>query len=326
MIITRTPLRISFAGGFTDFEDFWREEGGAVLCTTIAKYIYVIVKPRFDDLIVLSYSRREVVERVEDIQHELMREAMWRTGVRRGVEIVTLADIPGEGCGLGSSSSVTVGLLNALYAYRGEAVNAERLAREACQIEIEILHKSTGIQDQYIAAHGNLCTFRFQPDGRVEFEPVMMPEPLKRRLEAHLHLFYLGNTRQADPILTHLKTGIPRTRPILGQLRDKVWEMRDLLLQGKLDDFGLALHQAWLAKRSLSGAISNGDIDYLYQQALEAGALGGKVTGAGGGGFFLVYCSPSLIHRVRQRLSHLQELPFSLEPEGSKIILHEGLR
>jgi D-glycero-alpha-D-manno-heptose-7-phosphate kinase len=323
MIVTQTPLRISFAGGFTDFKDFWSQEGGAVLSTAIDKYIYVIIKQRFDDLIVLNYSQREIVSKVDAIQHGLIREAMRLTGIERGVEIITLADIPTEGCGLGSSSSVTVGLLNAFHTFRGQSVTAAQLAEEACQIEIEILKKPTGIQDQYIAAYGDFRTFRFNPDGTVAIERLELPEPQKRGLEANLHLFFLGKTRQAEPILADLQANLPHRLPTLRKMRDEVWEMRDLLLKGDLDNFGRALHQAWLEKRSLSPGIANGKIDYLYQQALEAGALGGKVTGAGGGGFFLLYCPPSRIQQVRERLPNLMPLPFHLEPEGSKVILNQ---
>ena len=323
MIITQTPLRISFVGGFTDFQDFWSQEEGAVLCTAIDKFIYVIVNKRFDDLIVLNYSQREVVHRLDDIQHGLMREALRLTGLDHGVEVVTLADVPTEGCGLGSSSSVTVGLLNACHNFLGRSVTPAQLAQEACQIEIDILKRPMGIQDQYIAAYGDLCTFRFRTDGRVEPERLDLSWSQKRCLEKHLYLFYLGNTRQADPILTKITANIGASRPALRAIRDQVWQMRDLLRQGKLDDFGRALHHGWLAKRALSAAISNRQIDRIYHQAREAGAIGGKVSGAGGGGFILLYCSPSQINRVRERLSHLRELPFQFEPQGSRVILNQ---
>ena len=204
MIITQTPLRISFAGGGTDFPDYYRQDTGRVLSTAIDKYLFVIVKERFDNRIYVNYSQKEIVDRIDDLQHELVREAMRKTGVLDGVEITTLADIPSEGSGLGSSSSITVGLLNALYAYQGEQVPAERLAREACEIEIDILGKPIGVQDQYIAAYGGLRLFTFGSEGRVQADRVNMTDIMRRRLSNNLMLFFTNRTRRSSEILEEL--------------------------------------------------------------------------------------------------------------------------
>jgi len=209
MIITQTPLRISFFGGGTDFRDYYREnQGGAVLSTAIDKYIYAIVKERFDDLIYVNYSKREVATQLDEVQHELVREAMRKTGVEKGIEITTLADIPAKGTGLGSSSSVTVGLLNVFYLYQSRPQPIERLAKEACQIEIDILKKPIGKQDQYAAAFGNLNIIRFNPDETVTLEPLLIEDRVKNALETNLMLIYTGVTRKSSDILSQQKDNI----------------------------------------------------------------------------------------------------------------------
>ncbi len=322
MIITQTPLRISFAGGGTDFPEFYHEYGSEFLSTAIDKYVFVIIKERFDEKIVLNYSVGGTVERVDDIQHDLIREAMRITGVERGVEISTLADIPSQGCGLGSSSSITVGLLNALYAYTGTLVTAEQLAREAVKIEVEILKRPMGIQDQYIAAYGNIRHFNVAQDGSVNPEPVRITESEKRRLSDCLMLYYLNVTRSSSDILDEQKENIPQRIKVLRQMSGQVAPLHESLLGGDLDAIGRTLLKGWELKRGLAGTITNPTIDQLYEKAMAAGALGSKVAGAGGGGFLLVYCPLENQDRLRSELSDFRELPFQLEKDGSKTIFN----
>ncbi len=321
MIIVQTPLRISFLGGGTDFEDFYLNYRGAVLSTTVNKCIYIIVKKRFDDLICVNYSKRETVEKVEHLQHELIREAMRVAGVDKGVEITTLADIPSEGTGLGSSSSVTVGLLHALFSYRGELKTAEALANEACNIEIDILGKPIGRQDQYIAAYGNMRFTTFSKNG-ITVEKVMLPPGEKKRLNDNLLLFYTGTTRQSSEILFEQKANINRKIDVLIKLSGLAFKAKESILRRDFDQFGEIMHQGWELKKGLNDKISNPRIDELYETARKAGALGGKITGAGGGGFLLLYCPRDKKDAVYKALENYRELPFSFEDDGSKVIFN----
>lgn len=319
MIVVQTPLRISFLGGGTDFEDFYANHGGAVLSTAINKYVFVIVKERFDDMICVNYSEREKVEKVEQLRHELVREAMKLTGIEKGMEITTLADVPGEGTGLGSSSSVTIGVLQALYSYRGEPKTAEALAREACHIEIEVLRKPIGRQDQYIAAYGNMRLFTFQNNG-IKVEKIELSPEDKRRLNNNLLLFYTGVTRQSSQILSEQKANVNQQIEALLGLKELAFKAKEAILNGAFDEFGEILHQGWELKKKLASKITNANIDYIYETARRAGALGGKITGAGGGGFLLLYCPREKQDDVRQALTGYRELPFRFECNGSKVI------
>jgi D-glycero-alpha-D-manno-heptose-7-phosphate kinase len=322
VIVTQTPLRIGLVGGGTDLPDYYREHGGRVLNAAIDKYVYVIVKQRFDDDIYVNYSTKEIVSRVEDLQHELVREAMHMAGVRGGVEITTLADIPSAGSGLGSSSSVTVGLLHALFAYQGKQVSAEELAERACAIEIDRCRKPIGKQDQYVAAFGGICDIHFGPGDRVDVDEVRLPPPLRRRLQGELLLFFTGITRSADTILGEQTANVGDRLPQLNQLRDLAGEAADGLRSGDLSAVGTALCKSWQAKRTLAAGVSNRQIDDAVEAVLEAGASGAKVTGAGGGGFFLVACVVENQRAVRDRLAHMKELPITLEPLGSRVIFN----
>jgi D-glycero-alpha-D-manno-heptose-7-phosphate kinase len=322
MVITQTPLRISFAGGGTDFPGFFLREGGAVLNAAIDKYVLVIVKERFDDKIYINYSRKEIVDSVEEIQHDLVRETMRKAGVASGVEITTLADVPSEGSGLGSSSSVTVGLLNALYIYRGIQQTAETLAQGACEIEIDILKRPIGKQDQYIAAYGGIRHLIFRPDGQVTVEEVALPVPLRREFEDHLLLYFTHRTRRADEILREQRARIADHWGILQEMARHTQRFRKALEQGDFAEVGRVLNEGWRLKTQLAGGITDRDIDALHGRALSAGALGGKIAGAGGGGFLLLMCSPQDQRGVRQAMADLRELPFHLEPDGSKVIFN----
>jgi len=322
LIITQTPLRISFAGGGTDFKDFYERDYGAVVSTAIDKYIFVVVKERFDDKIRVGYTRTEMVDSVDEIQHELVREAMRMVGISKGIEIDTMADIPSEGSGLGSSSTVTVGLLNALYAYKGEIAPAEVLARQACQIEINVLGKPIGKQDQYIAAYGGLRYFRFLPGESVEVTAIDLDSGARQRLAESLLLFYTGVTRQSSEVLSEQKSNIASKIAVLTEMRNQADELARQLKLGAVASIGQTLREGWLRKKQLASGITNPAIDELYDMAISAGALGGKVTGAGGGGFFLVCTPPENRAAVRKRLAHLRELPINLERDGSKVIFN----
>ncbi len=322
MIITQTPLRIGLVGGGTDLPTYYREHGGRVLNAAIDKYVYVIVKQRFDDDIYVNYSKKEIVSRVEDLQHELVQEALHMAGIRGGVEITTLADIPSAGSGLGSSSSVTVGLLHALFAYQGKQVSAEELAERACTIEIDRCRKPIGKQDQYAAAFGGICDIRFGPGDRVAVDEVRLPSPVLRRLQGELLLFFTGITRNANTILGEQTANVSDRIPQLHQLRDLAGEAADGLRGGDPGAVGTALCKSWQAKRMLADGVSNPQIDGAVEAALEAGASGAKVTGAGGGGFLLVTCPVEHQRAVRDRLVPMKELPIKLEPLGSRVIFN----
>jgi D-glycero-alpha-D-manno-heptose-7-phosphate kinase len=320
MIISQTPLRVSFAGGGTDFHRYYREHEGAVVSSAIDKYVYVVVVPRFDELIIVNYTKKETVENVRDLKHELVREALLRTGVENGVEITTLADVPSEGSGLGSSSTVTVGLLHALYAYKGKLATAEQLAREACEIEIDICGKPIGKQDQYIAAYGGICQFTFRKDESVDVRQFRRSTDLFQGISRNIMLFYTGRTRKAGNILS---VQDQRTDVNLEQLHClKALAMRtaEALDRLRLWEVGRVLNDGWQLKRQLAEGISNPEIEEMYDLALSAGAAGGKICGAGGGGFLLLYCDPAHHKAVRKAMEAYRELPIALDPDGSKII------
>ena len=323
MIVSQTPLRISFAGGATDFARYYREHEGLVVSAAIDKYIYVIVSPRFDDLIYVSYSKKEIVNNVGDLQHELVREALVRTGIQAAVEITMLADVPSEGSGLGSSSSLVVGLLHALYGYKGELVTAEQLAREACEIEIELCGKPIGKQDQYIAAYGGICEFRFRKDDRVGVRRFQRRPELFHNLSGQLMLFYTGRTRKSAAILAVQDGRTETNAQQLHGLKALAGRAGEALDRGRLWELGQVLNDGWTLKRALADGISNPEIEEMYQKALASGALGGKICGAGGGGFLLLYCHPAHQQAVRKALEDYRELPISVEPDGSKIIFQQ---
>ena len=323
MIITQTPLRIGLLGGGTDLPDYYREHGGRVLNCALDKYVYVIVKQRFDDDIYVNYSKKEIVSRVEDLEHELVREAMQMTGVANGVEITTLADIPSAGgSGLGSSSAVTVGLLHALLAYQGRQVSAEELADRACTIEIERCGKPIGKQDQYIAALGGIRDIHFGPGDEVVAEELGLDAADRRALQQQIMLFYTGVTRSANTILAEQNANIEATRPQLDLLRDLAGFAVERLRSGDMDAIGPALRESWEAKRKLASGVSNDQIDQAVTRALDAGASGAKLTGAGGGGFLLVICPMERQRAVRGSLADMRELPVKLDRLGSRVVLN----
>ena len=322
MIIVQTPLRISLFGGGTDFSSFFMEEGGCVLSSAIDKYIFVTIKERFDNKLRIGYTQTEMVDEVDQINHELIRESLRLTEIERGIEVTTMGDIPSEGSGLGSSSTVTVGALHAMYTFRGEIVTAERLAREACAIEIETLKKPIGIQDQYIAAYGGLRFFEFLPTGEVKKEKIELSLAARRALNDNFMLFFTGITRHAASILKEQSNNIKARICELREIKDMTCQARRDIETENFDHLGALIHQSWELKKRLAGGISNGYINDIYVAARRAGAIGGKITGAGGGGFLLLYVPYKYQNDVRSVLNGLQELPFRLEADGTKVIFN----
>lgn len=326
MIISRTPLRISFAGGGSDLAAFYHKEPGAVISTAIDKYIYITVNKKFDRKIRASYSVTEIVDSLAEVQHELIREALRLVGLDSGIEITSISDIPSQGTGLGSSSSYTVGLLNALYAYKGQFVGAERLAREACEIEIDRCGKKIGKQDQYIAAFGGLQFICFNPDESVFVDPVICSTETKRRLQERLLLLYTGITRPADTILREqmVNTQTDREKQLAVRLMVSfAYEIHRALSQNDLQSFARLLHEGWELKKRMANGITNPQIDDWYERARRAGAQGGKITGAGGGGFLLLYAEPECHAGILDALPELRAVPICFEAQGSKIIYIE---
>jgi D-glycero-alpha-D-manno-heptose-7-phosphate kinase len=323
MIVSRTPLRISFIGGGSDLPAFYQEEPGCVVTTAINKHVYITVNKKFDSKIRASYSTTEIVDHLDSLQHDLIRETLRLTGVQKGVEITSVSDIPSEGTGMGSSSTYTVGLLNALYAYQGTHVPAEKLAKEACFIEIEACDKPIGKQDQYIGAYGGFNCIRFNPDDSVFVNPIVCKPNTKVELQKHLLLLYTGITRSANNILQQQQEKIRNnvnSRQTLRRMAQMAQETCNNLQNNDLHSFGQMLHESWLLKKSLVSTISSSAIDESYATARKHGAIGGKVLGAGGGGFLLLYAEPDYHARLISELPHLQYVPFEFDPEGSKIV------
>ena len=325
MIIVKTPLRISFVGGGSDMPDFYNRADGSVVCTAIDKFVYAIVKARFDDMIYINYSRKECVAKVADIKHDLVREAMRLTGVEKGIEITTLADIPSSGSGLGSSSSITVALLHALYTYRNELVTAERLARDACRIEIEILGKPIGRQDQYAAAYGGINRFTFRQGDRTERRPVSIGSAANRKFAAWLLLYYTGITRRADKILSKQRANLQRSDRFdtMQQMVALVDPFTEAMQHQDITTCGELLARNWQLKQSMAAGISSSDIDDMLDRALDAGALAGKVAGAGGGGFLLLIVPREKQNSVFDAMQPYRELPFMFAESGSKVIFDD---
>ena len=323
MIITRTPFRISFVGGGSDIEEFYSRWPGAVLSTTINKFMYISSHRFWDEeIIVAKYSRTEMVRDINELQHPIIREVLKKFNVTGALEISSNADV-GAGTGLGSSSSFTVGMLHNLYSVFGQFVTKKQLAEEACEIEIKRLGEPIGKQDQYAAAFGGLNIFRFDCSGAVTVEPLHLKKDIYKALQERLIMFYLGTQRSASAILAEQKRNMQLKQSNLECIREMVGlvdELRDVLYQGRLEDFGKILHKNWHYKQRLSSKITSPAINDLYETALRNGATGGKVLGAGGGGFLLLYCEPERQERLCFALRQLRHMKFKFENEGSKII------
>lgn len=325
MILSKTPLRMSYVGGGSDLPAFYREEVGAVLSTAIDKYMYIAVNRKFDGRIRLSYSRTEEVDRAPQIEHPLVREALSLVGIEGGIEISSLADIPSKGSGLGSSSSYTVGLLNALYAYRSQYASKERLAREACEIEIDRCGEPIGKQDQYAAAYGGLNLIRFHPDGTVSVDPVMCPPTMLRELEASTLVFFTGRTRSASAVLQGQTEALAKrdTKVLMRRMVELAFELKREMETGSLDAFGALLDENWRLKAQISAGITDPQIDAWYQAGLANGALGGKLLGAGNGGFIMFYAPPERHDDIRSALHQLQHVHFGFDRHGSQVVFYQ---
>lgn len=320
MIITKTPFRVSFAGGGSDMADFYEKFGGCVLSTTINKYCYLSIHPYFDELsTLLKYSENELVTDISHIKHRIFNCVLNEYDIR-GVEISSTADIPG-GTGLGSSSTFTVGLLNTIACYRGKFMSKGKLAEKACEIEIQKLGSPIGKQDQYAAAYGGLNFICFNRDGSVSVEPIVMQPGIYKDLEKHLVMFYTGNTRSANSILQEQKKNINDDEKAknLKEMCKLAEEMKAALEHNDLSSFGALLNDGWQLKRTLASGISNPDIDEAYNIALKNGAIGGKLLGAGGGGFLLFYCEPDKQEQLRIAL-RMRQFDFSFERDGASVV------
>lgn len=322
MIISRTPLRMSFVGGGSDLPVFYRKYGGAVLSTAIDRYVYVTVNKKFDERIRVSYSRTEDARTVNHVKHPLVREGLKLVGIAGGIEITSIADIPSKGSGLGSSSAFTVGLLNALHAYVGRHAGAEQLASEACKIEIERCGEPIGKQDQYAAAFGGLNLIQFNADESVIVEPIICQRETLQQVQAHMLVFYTGITRSASAILKHQSAALASEKKKCEATR-KMAELAHRLCHelrhNRVASFGEIIHEGWLLKKGLTGGISTDAIDTWYQEARAAGAAGGKLLGAGAGGFLMFYAAPDK-HAAIERALKLRRTDFQFEPSGSRII------
>lgn len=323
MIITKTPFRISFVGGGTDLKSFYSRRKGSVLSTTINKYMYISSHDFFEpDKIRTKYSVTETVSRVQDLKHPILRTALSILQIKGGVEISSIADVP-AGTGMGSSSSFTVGVLHNLLVRKQQIITKEKLASRACEIEIDILGEPIGKQDQYAAAYGGMNLIEFLPDESVRVSPLYLKPENKKTLEDHLILFYIGSQRSASAILAEQNKNTADQIDkfnALCQMADMAEELFQRLIDGELDSLGHLMHQNWQLKRRLAGGITNHTIDQIYETALQSGALGGKLLGAGGGGFMLFYVSPDKKTNLMRSLSHLRVFPFQFENEGSKLI------
>ncbi len=324
MILSRAPVRLSMGGGGTDLPSYYTEYGGFLLATSINKYVNIVLNKRFEEDIRLSYSKTEIVDDISKIEHRIFKEALNYTGIRKQIELASISDVPSN-CGLGTSSTFTVALLNALYAYKRDYVSIEKLAEAACHIEIDILKEPIGKQDQYASAYGGFNAYYFNKDGSVNVEPVDIKEEMMIELQNNLFLFYLNITRSASSILSDQneksKQKDSSTLDKLHTIKEIGIHTKKVLEQGKINEFGEILHNHWMTKKGLSSKVSDPYIDEAYEIAMKNGAIGGKVVGAGGGGFLLLYCpnnKPKLVEALRK--FGLKPTWFSFEFEGAKKI------
>jgi len=328
LIVTRTPLRVSLAGGGTDLAAFYEHEYGAVFSMAIRNYIYVTVKPHsplFDESIRLNYSKSEEVDRIDEIENDIARECLNFMGIEPPIYVSTVGDHPASS-GLGSSSAFAVGLLNGLHAYKGERVTAGQLAEEASHIEIDVLGEPIGKQDQYAAAFGGLNYFRFNPGGAVTVEPLRPRQGALATLFGHMLMFWTGHQRSAGAVLEEQRQNTADKTDALRLMRGHAYELQQMMSNGAVDPraVGKVLDHGWELKRSLASTITNDSIDDWYKRALEAGADGGKLCGAGGGGCILFVVPPDRQDAVREALDDLVEVPVTYEVHGSRVLIPLG--
>jgi D-glycero-alpha-D-manno-heptose-7-phosphate kinase len=325
MIVSKTPLRMSFVGGGSDLPTFYREEMGAVLSTSIDKYMYICVNKKFDGRIRISYTRTEEVERREEVEHPLVREALDLVGIEGGIEITSMADIPSKGSGLGSSSTYTVGLLNALHAYRNQFASKEKLASQACEIEIDRCGEPIGKQDQYAAAYGGLNLIRFHPDDSVSVDPVICKPSLLKEMEESTLVFFTGRTRSASAVLSKQSAAMraPDRRVLIRRMVQLAFEMKEQLESGTLEHLGNLLDENWRLKTQLTSGITDPQIDAWYASGIAHGALGGKLLGAGNGGFIMFYALKERHAQIRTALSDLEPVKFRFDRTGAQIVFYQ---
>jgi len=325
MIVSKTPLRMSFVGGGSDLPAFYREEPGAVLSTSIDKYMYITVNRKFDGRIRLNYSRTEEADHSNQIQHPLVREALSMVGIAGGIEIASMADIPSKGSGLGSSSSFTVGLLNALYAYRNQYVSKEDLARLACEIEIDRCGEPIGKQDQYAAAYGGLNLIRFHPDESVSVDPIIINASLRAELDASTLVFFTGRTRSASAVLADQSTAMQSLdrRRLMRRMVELAFELKHELESGSLGNLGDILDENWKLKAQLTSGISDSEIDGWYSAGMSHGARGGKLLGAGNGGFLMFHAPRERHDEIKKALPGLRPVTFHFEFNGAQIAFYQ---
>lgn len=324
MIISKTPFRISFVGGGTDIKKYYENDYGAVISTSINKYMYITVNKAFDKRIRISYSKTELVDTIDEIEHPIVKAVLKKLNIDGGIEITSIADIPSK-AGLSSSSAFTVGLLKALYAYKGIYVSNEEIAKQACNIEIDILKEPIGKQDQYAVAVGGMNYIKFNKDESVLIEPIICPIENKKKLEENLLLFYTGVTRKTGDILKEQIKNTSDKISFLNEIRDMTKDFKKAIIDiDTVDEIGHLLDKGWNLKKTMAGSISNENIDHIYEFAKNNGALGGKILGAGGGGFMLFYCKKEnqkdFIDVISSKLKHT---PFKFDNTGSRIIFFE---
>ncbi len=324
MIISKTPLRISFVGGGTDIASYYEKSAGCVLSTGIDLFVYVIIQKRFDHLVVVNYSKKEVVNNVNEVQHDLVREAMKKAGIVDGVEITTLSDIHSKGSGLGSSSAVTVGLLNAFYSYMGLQKSNREIAEDACDIEINILKSPIGKQDQYAASFGGLRRYQFNPDGFVDEKKIQLSHESEEKLNQNLFLVYTGVVREANEILKDQGKHASDNAHNLDEIAKMPDRLIERLRRNEVEAVGEMLHENWMIKKQLSSAVSKPEIDALYQLGVTNGAIGGKLLGAGGGGFILFYVPEQNHARFKEAVGkEYRILLIHLVHAGTRIVFYD---
>jgi len=325
MIVSKTPLRMSFVGGGSDLPAFYREEIGAVLSTSINKYMYICVNKKFDGRIRISYSKTEDVACREKVEHSLVREALGIVGIDGGIEIASMADIPSKGSGLGSSSTYTVGLLNALYAYRNKFAAKEQLAAQACEIEIDRCGEPIGKQDQYAAAYGGINLIRFHPDDSVSVDPVICNSSLLQEMEDSILVFFTGRTRSASAVLANQSAAMRTSdsRTLMRRMVRLAFEMKELLEKGSLECLGELLDENWRLKAQLTHGITDPQIDSWYASGIANGALGGKLLGAGNGGFLMFYAHKDRHDKIKAALSGLEPVKFRFDRSGTQIVFYQ---
>ena len=327
MIISKTPLRMSWVGGGSDLPAFYKEELGAVLSTTIDRYVYIALNPKFDGRIRLNYSKTEEVDTVKQIEHPIFRETLLHMEINGGVEIASMADIPSKGSGLGSSSSFTVGLLNALNAYKNQFSSKEKLASEACMIEILKCGEPIGKQDQYAAAYGGINLIKFHSNESVTVDPIICNSQLMQKIEDHTLVFFTGRTRSASELLAQQSKDLVTVnrKLLMRRMVELAFDLKNEIENNSITNFGQILHENWVLKSQLTKGITDSEIDSWYSEGIKNGALGGKLLGAGNGGFIMFFAPPEKHDIITKSLTNLQRVKFKFDRNGSQIVHYQPI-